>query len=295
MQLQMVQSEKMSGLGQMAAGIAHEINNPVSFIYGNLTHAQEYTRDLLELLHLYQEDTTPTPRIVEKLEEMDLAFVEEDLIKLLNSISTGAQRIQEIVKSMRIFSRADEAEVKTVDLHQGLDSTLTILNHRLKARPECPAIEVVRNYGQLPLVECYAGQLNQVFMNIISNSIDALDDYNQQRSFEEILAQPSRIQIATNVIDPDWVSIHIQDNGAGVCEDIMPKLFNPFFTTKPVGKGTGLGLSISYQIVVEKHGGRLYCESAHQGVEFVIEIPIRQQDYPAAAGEAGRGTVSVTE
>lgn len=282
MQLQMVQSEKMSGLGQMAAGIAHEINNPVSFIYGNLTHAQEYTQDLLELLHLYQEDTTPTPRILEKLEDMDLAFVEEDLIKLLNSISTGAQRIQEIVKSMRIFSRADEAEVKMVDIHQGLDSTLTILNHRLKARPEYPAIEVVKNYSELPLVECYAGQLNQVFMNILSNSIDALEECNQQRSLEEILAYPSRIQISTKVINHTWVAIHICDNGAGVCEDIMPKLFNPFFTTKPVGKGTGLGLSISYQIVVEKHGGRLYCESAEQGVEFVIEIPIQQPVYQAA-------------
>lgn len=278
MQLQMVQSEKMSGLGQMAAGIAHEINNPVSFIHGNLAHAQAYTQDLLELIHLYQEDTTPSPRILQKLEELELEFMEEDLIKLLNSISAGTQRIQEIVKSMRIFSRADEAEIKIVDVHQGIDSTLTILNHRLKAGPEHSAIEVVKNYGELPPIECYAGQLNQVFMNLLSNSIDAVDEHNQQHSSKGIRNQSGRIQISTNVIDRGWVAIHISDNGLGVCEEVRPKLFNPFFTTKAVGQGTGLGLSISYQIVVEKHGGRLYCQPAKpQGAEFVIEIPTRQE------------------
>jgi two-component system NtrC family sensor kinase len=179
---------------------------------------------------------------------------------------------------MRIFSRGDEADVKEVNVHEGIDSTLTILHHRLKAKPENPEIEVVKEYGQLPPVECHAGQLNQVFMNILSNAIDALDESNQQRSFAEIKQHPNRIQICTKVIDDNWVAINISDNGRGVCETIEPKLFDPFFTTKPIGKGTGLGLSISYQIIVEKHGGRLYCQPVlGKGVEFVIEIPIRQQ------------------
>lgn len=279
MQVKLIQSEKMSGLGQMAAGIAHEINNPINFISGNLGYAREYAQHLLRILRLYQEDyATPTPRIQAAMDEIELDFVEEDLIKVLSSINLGTQRIQEIVKSMRIFSRVDEADVKAVNIHEGIDSTLTILHHRLKAKPEQPEIEVVKDYGQLPPIECHAGQLNQVFMNILSNAIDALEESNQHRSFAEIKQHPNRIQIYTKVIDENWVAIYISDNGRGVCENIEPKLFDPFFTTKPIGKGTGLGLSISYQIIVEKHGGRLYCQPVSgKGIEFVIEIPIRQQ------------------
>jgi two-component system NtrC family sensor kinase len=284
MQIKLIQSEKMSGLGQLAAGIAHEINNPINFIAGNLSYAQEHAHNLLKIIHLYQEDyVNPTPRIQAAIDEIELDFLEEDFIKILKSMNLGTQRIQEIVKSMRIFSRVDEAEVKTVNIHQGIDSTLTILHHRLKAKPDHPEIELIKEYGQLPQVECHAGQLNQVFMNIISNAIDALDESNQQRSFAEIQQHPNRIQISTKVIDDNWVAIHISDNGRGVCETVGPKLFDPFFTTKPIGKGTGLGLSISYQIIVEKHGGRLYCQPIlGKGIEFVIEIPIRQQASQAA-------------
>lgn len=284
MQIKLIQSEKMSGLGQLAAGIAHEINNPINFIAGNLGYAQEYAHNLLKIIHLYQEDyVIPTPRIQTAIDEIELDFLEEDFIKILNSINLGTQRIQEIVKSMRIFSRVDEAEVKTVNIHEGIDSTLTLLHHRLKVKPDHPEIELIKEYGQLPQVECHAGQLNQVFMNIISNAIDALDESNQQRSFAEIQQHPNRIQISTKVIDDNWVAIHISDNGRGVCETVGPKLFDPFFTTKPIGKGTGLGLSISYQIIVEKHGGRLYCQPVSgKGIEFVIEIPIRQEASQAA-------------
>ena len=284
MQIKLIQSEKMSGLGQLAAGIAHEINNPINFIAGNLGHAQEYAHNLLKIIHLYQEDyVKPTPRIQAAIDEIELEFLEEDFIKILNSINLGTHRIQEIVKSMRIFSRVDEAEVKTVNIHEGIDSTLTLLHHRLKVKPDHPEIELIKEYGQLPQVECHAGQLNQVFMNIISNAIDALDESNQQRSFAEIQQHPNRIQISTKLIDDNWVAIHISDNGRGVCETVGPKLFDPFFTTKPIGKGTGLGLSISYQIIVEKHGGRLYCQPiSGKGIEFVIEIPIRQQASQAA-------------
>ena len=284
MQIKLIQSEKMSGLGQLAAGIAHEINNPINFIAGNLSYAQEYAHNLLKIIHLYQEDyVNPTPRIQTAIDEIELEFLEEDFIKILKSMNLGTQRIQEIVKSMRIFARVDEAEVKTVNIHEGIDSTLTLLHHRLKAKPDHPEIELIKEYGQLPQVECHAGQLNQVFMNIISNAIDALDESNQQRSFAEIQQHPNRIQIYTKVIDDNWVAIHINDNGRGVCETVGPKLFDPFFTTKPIGKGTGLGLSISYQIIVEKHGGRLYCQPVSgKGIEFVIEIPIRQQASKAA-------------
>ncbi|MBH8574070.1 response regulator [Nostocaceae cyanobacterium CENA369] len=279
MQIKLIQNEKLSSLGEMVAGIVHEINNPVNFIYGNLIHANEYTQEVLTLLHLYQEEyPNPTPRIQEQQELADLDFIEHDLLKLLNSMNFGARRIREIIKSMRIFSRVDDAKMIEVDIHECIDSTLTILNYRLKAQPEHPAIQVVKQYSLLPPVECYGGQINQVFMNIVANAIDALDEYNQQRSFAEIEKEPSRIEIYTQTIGDDWVTIHIADNGPGICEQVKAKLFEPFFTTKPSGKGTGLGLSISHQIIVEKHGGSLCCESTPgEGTEFVIQIPIQQR------------------
>ncbi|HEY9296136.1 MAG TPA: response regulator [Phormidium sp.] len=279
MQLQLIQSEKMSSLGQMAAGIAHEINNPVNFIYGNLSHAKDYIQDLMGLLNLYeQEYPNPTPRIQEEKEEIELDFIQDDLLKLFNSITLGAQRIHEIVKSMRIFSRLDEANAKAVDIHEGIDSTLTILHYRLKARPEHAAIEISKDYGQLPLIECYPGQLNQVFMNILSNAIDALEEYTQEQSPDDRINSPSKIQVSTELVDNTWIRIRIADNGPGISNSVKTKLFDPFFTTKAVGKGTGLGLSISYEIIVEKHGGKLYCQSTpEQGTEFVIEIPTQQK------------------
>lgn len=279
MQIKLIQSEKLSSLGQIVAGIAHEIDNPVNFIYGNLIYASEYNKDILKILHLYQEEyPNPNPNIQAEIEAIDLDFIQDDLLKLMNSMNVGVQRIRELLKSMQVFSRVYEAEMKAVNIHEALDSTLTILNYRLKGKLEHPGIEVVKDYCQLPLVECYAGQINQVLMNIISNAIDALDEYNQRRSFEEVKKQPSRIDIRTRIIDNDWVTIHIIDNGIGISEEVKAKLFDPFFTTKPAGKAAGLGLSISHQIIVEKHGGNLYCQSTPgKETEFVIKIPIRQQ------------------
>jgi len=288
-QTQLVQSEKMSSLGQLVAGVAHEINNPVSFIYGNLIHASGYTNDLLGLLQLYQQHyPNPVPEISSEIEEIDLEFLMEDLPKLLSSMKVGAERICEIVAALRNFSRLAEAEVKAVDLHEGLDSTLMILHNRLKASGKHPEIKVIKEYGNVPLVECYAGQLNQVFMNLLVNAIDAIDEYNQMRTSEEgaaltpeeIQANPSFIRVRTELLNDCEVAIRIADNGPGMTEEIKARLFDPFFTTKPVGTGTGLGLSISYQIVVEKHGGQLHCHSQlGQGTEFVIQIPLLQPTF----------------
>ncbi|MGG6296716.1 PAS domain-containing sensor histidine kinase [Leptolyngbya sp. AN02str] len=279
-QAQLVQTEKMSSLGQLVAGVAHEINNPVNFIYGNLTHADSYIQDLMNLLDLYQQHyPRPHPELSQAAEEIDLEFLVEDLPKLLASMKLGAERIQKIVLALRNFSRMDEAEVKAVNLHEGIDSTLMILHNRLKDRPNRPAINVVKDYAVLPNVLCYAGQLNQVFMNLIANAIDALDERDEERSLDEIQHHPSEITITTQLVKPNHVQIRIADNGPGIPEAAKRRLFEPFFTTKPVGKGTGLGLSISYQVVVEKHGGSLKCNSAlGQGAEFLIEIPLRSQD-----------------
>ncbi|MGB3535805.1 MAG: ammonium transporter [Microcoleaceae cyanobacterium] len=266
-QAQLIQAEKMSSLGQMVAGVAHEINNPVSFIYGNIRPAVEYTQDLLELIRLYQNHCLqPNSEIAEYLDEVDVEYIISDFPKLLNSMKTGAERIRDIVKSLRNFSRLDESEVKAVNLHEGIDSTLLILQNRLKEQSDSPEIKVNKKYGVLPKLDCYPSQLNQVFMNIISNAIDAL---------EESQTQPGQIKISTQQLDDNWVKISIANNGSEIPEEIQTKLFDPFFTTKPVGKGTGLGLSISYKIITDKHQGKIECRSIpNQGTEFIIEIPI---------------------
>ena len=281
-QVQIVQSEKMSSLGQLVAGIAHEINNPVNFIYGNLTHVQDYAHNLLDYVQLYQKHyPSPPTEIVREAEEIDLEFLQEDLPKLLSSMQIGTDRIRQIVLSLRNFSRMDEADFKAIDIHEGLDSTLLILQHRLKARPESPEIEVLKDYGTLPLVECYAGQLNQVFMNILANAIDALDELNAKRTHQERKDNPGRITIRTSTAS-QWIKIAIADNGSGIPEAIKKQVFNPFFTTKPVGKGTGMGMAISYQIITEKHGGKLEClSSPGKGAELMIQIPILQLDRDA--------------
>jgi signal transduction histidine kinase len=276
-QSQVIQSEKMSSLGQLVAGVAHEINNPVNFIHGNLAHVQEYTQDLLTLVQLYQQHgSIPAPEIQIAAEEMDLEFLQEDLPKMLSSMKVGTDRIRQIVLSLRNFSRTDEAEFKRVDIHEGIDSTLMILQHRLKAKPEQPEIEVIKDYGNVPLVECYAGQLNQVFMNILVNAIDALEESNAKRTYQEIKDNPSRIKIRTSVVNSTWVEVAIADNGVGISKDLQQRIFDPFFTTKPIGKGTGMGMSISYQIITEKHGGKLECFSnPGEGTEFIIQVPLQ--------------------
>ncbi|MEG4212129.1 ATP-binding protein [Microcoleus sp. S13_B4] len=278
-QVQMVQSEKMSALGQMVAGVAHEINNPVNFIHGNLNHVQEYAHNLLGLVQLYQNHyPDPAPEIQAEAEDIDMEFIQTDLPKILDSMKLGTDRIRQIVLSLRNFSRMDEADFKAVDIHEGIDSTLLILQHRLKDKAERPAIQVIRDYGNLPLIECYPGQINQVFMNILANAIDALEEANVKRTYQEIKENPNLITIRTAMIDSKWVKIAISDNGMGMPESVQKRLFDPFFTTKSVGKGTGMGLPISYQIVTEKHGGKLDCFSIPgKGTEFVIQIPFQQQ------------------
>ena len=277
-QTQLVQAEKMSSLGQLVAGVAHEINNPINFIHGNLSHVREYAQDLLSLMQLYEKHyPTPAPEIQAEAEAVDLEFLQDDLIKTLDSMKMGTDRICQIVLSLRNFSRLDESEFKAVDIHEGIDSTLLILQHRLKARSDRPEVQLIRDYGDLPQVECYPGPLNQVLMNILSNAIDALDEVNPKRTYQEIQANPNQITIRTIAIDSQWAEIAIADNGSGIPEAIQQRIFNPFFTTKPVGKGTGMGMSISYQIITEKHSGQLKCFSKPgAGSEFVIQIPIRQ-------------------
>ncbi|WP_342745959.1 GAF domain-containing sensor histidine kinase [Brunnivagina elsteri] len=276
-QTQLVQAEKMSSLGQLVAGIAHEINNPVNFIYGNIKHISQYSEDLLSLLDLYRQNSlNPVPEIIEHAEEIDLDFLIEDLPNMLSSVKVGTERIRQIVLSLRNFSRLDQAEIKPVNIHDGIESSLVILQYRLKAKPESPAIQIIKEYDDLPEVECYAGQLNQVFMNVLSNAIDAVEERNQKDSESHI----SQISIQTSLSQlPNQkpsVAIRIFDNGLGIPEKIINDIFNPFFTTKEVGKGTGLGLSISYQIVVDKHGGIFKCFSQKgEGTEFLIEIPLK--------------------
>ncbi|MBD2163967.1 PAS domain S-box protein [Calothrix membranacea FACHB-236] len=281
-QTQLVHSEKMSSLGQLVAGVAHEINNPVNFIYGNLNHANTYSKDLLQLLELYQKYyPRPVPEIEDFAELIELDFLKSDFPQILKSMEVGANRIREIVLSLRIFSRLDEADMKAVDIHQGIDSTLMILQSRLKANNQLAKITVIKEYSNLPLVECYSGQLNQVLMNILVNAIDVLEDslINGQWSREELLSRKNpQIYIQTELIQTNQVRISIADNGSGIPENIKQRIFDPFFTTKPVGKGTGMGLAISYQIITKKHGGSLECISQPEnGTKFLITIPLTQK------------------
>jgi PAS domain S-box-containing protein len=294
-QAQLVQSEKMSSLGQLVAGVAHEINNPVTFVSANVVYVEEYIQDLLGLIKLYQQQyPNPTLDIQSAIDKIDLNFLVDDLPRLLCSMKVGADRICDIVSALRNFSRHAEAEIKAVDIHDGLDSTLMILQHRLRASGKNPGIEVIKEYGNLPKVECYAGQLNQVFMNLLTNAIDALEELVDSanttenvgvsavvegalcdRTLQLTTDKTPLIRICTEVLDNEQVAIRIADNGLGMTEQVKARLFDPFFTTKPVGAGTGLGLSISYQIVVKKHGGQLHCFSERgQGTEFVIQIPL---------------------
>ncbi|MBD2021664.1 HAMP domain-containing histidine kinase [Leptolyngbya sp. FACHB-36] len=287
-QLQLVQTEKMSSLGQLIAGIAHEINNPVNFIHGNLAYTHEYIQELLNLLHLYQQAyPQPTAAIRAAIDDGELEFLSEDLPKTVSSMQVGTERICQLVLSLRNFSRLDEAGMKPTDIHEGIESTLLILQHRLKSKSHCPTIPIVKEFGKLPLVECHAGQLNQVFMNLLSNAIEALEEAVESgvadvenssniRSPDRLPFNPC-IRIKTQLVDSEWVLIEISDNGPGMPEEVKHRIFNPFFTTKPIGKGTGLGLSISYEIVVEKHGGQLNCFSTStQGTTFQIKLPLQQ-------------------
>ncbi|WP_349775300.1 trifunctional serine/threonine-protein kinase/ATP-binding protein/sensor histidine kinase [Geitlerinema calcuttense] len=275
-QAQLIQTEKMSGLGQMVAGIAHEINNPISFIYGNIEHANNYIQDIFNLLRAYQQEVPqPSAQIQTIIDRIDLDFLIEDLQNLLESMQVGAERIRNIILSLRNFSRLDEASMKPVDIHSGIDSTVMLLQPRLRAEGDRTEIEIRREYSELPKITCYASQLNQVFMNILTNAIDAIDEVRKQasdRSFDPI------ITIRTEALDDRHIKIQIIDNGPGMPEDVQKRIFDPFFTTKPVGSGTGLGLSISYSIIVDSHGGQLSCVSLPgQGSEFIIQIPKQPQ------------------
>lgn len=279
-QLQLVQTEKMASLGQLVAGIAHEINNPVSFIHGNLDFVQEYAQNLLCTVRLYQKyHTAVPPALQEQLDTMDLEFVEADLPRLLISMRHGTDRISNIVRSLRTFSHLDEATLKTVDLHEGLDSALAILAPRWRGELQPPTIHIQRHYGQLPAVTCHVGAINQVFLGVLSNAIDAIQDTlkTDMETGEQPFPNPSngQITITTSAIDPDMVCVSIRDNGVGMDEDVLAKVFNPFFTTKPVGQGTGMGMSISHQVITKQHNGMFKCQSVvGKGTEFVIHLPV---------------------
>jgi len=301
-QVQQIQNEKMVALGQLVAGIAHEINNPISFIYGNLQYAGQYVQDLVNIIEVYQQEyRQPTPKIKQISQDIDLNFVIQDLQNLISAMYRGSNRIREIVLALQNFSRHDESQIKRVNIHEGIDNTLVMLQHRLKETANRPAIVVVKNYGKLALVNCYASELNQVFMHLLNNAIDALEkgvgsgewrdgemgrwgDEKRIITPQTVNTQHSpllipQIQIYTQMTNSNMVKITIADNGPGIQDSLRSRLFDPFFTTKPVGKGSGLGLSISYQIIVQKHRGQITCNSSFgQGAEFAIEIPIEQSE-----------------
>ena len=274
-QLQLIQSEKMSALGNLVAGVAHEINNPLGFLAGNLHYAGNYTQNLFDVIDLYQEKyPTTDPDICAEMEGIDLEYLREDLPKLISSMQEGVNRLKHISTSLRIFSRTDSDRPVSFNIHQGLDSTLLILKHRLLANDIRPEIEVVKAYSSLPTIKCYAGQLNQVFLNLLANAIDALEESQQEHSVETLKTNPHRIKICTKLSENGQrVLISIADNGPGITADVQARIFDQSFTTKEVGKGTGLGLAIARQIIVEKHRGNLYCDSqVGRGAEFVIEL-----------------------
>ena len=273
-QIQLVQKEKMIGLGILAAGMAHEINNPINFISGNINHARQYIINLLKLIALYKEAyPTPTTNIQEVIDEIDLDFLVPDLEQLLDSMQKGTDRIRTTILALRIFSRLDESDIKAVDIHEGIDSTLLLLEHRLKPEGKSSQIQVIKEYGNLPLVTCYASQLNQVFFNLLSNAIDALESKDEQDNSKSSVPT---IWITTELTNAVTITIRIKDNGVGIADEVKSQLFDPFFTTKSVGKGSGLGLLTSYQIIVEKHKGQITCHSSlGSGAEFKVDIPVK--------------------
>ncbi len=279
-QVHLIQAEKMSSLGQLIAGIAHEINNPVNFIHGNLSYLHTYTINLLTFIQLSQQCCPEMNSEMQKMaEDIELEFVKDDLPKIIRSIEVGTSRIREIVLSLKNFSHMDEAEFKAVDIHREIDNTLLILDHRLKFKSSSQPIQIIKQYGDLPLINCCPGQLNQVFVNILANAIDAIEEVQLNLIPDQLIAQHSNrdvfISIKTKIISDRYVQIAIADNGAGIPEVIQQQIFNPFFTTKTVGKGTGMGMAISYQIITKKHNGKLTCTSTvGKGTEFIIQIPI---------------------
>lgn len=294
-ELERIQSEKMVSLGQLVAGIAHEVNNPISFIYGNLQYANQYVQDLVNVIGVYQQEyPQPSPKIQEAIADLDIYFVVNDLKNLMSAMHRGANRIREIVQALQNFSRIEESEIKQVNIHEGINSTLVMLEHRLRETANRPEIKLIKEFGDLPLVNCYPGELNQVFMSILNNAIDALDCsivtsdgllvHNKNKEhryyFDNTTSVPltinnPQIRIYTKQIDPKTVKIAIADNGSGIDESLQSRIFDPFFTTKPTGQGKGLGLAISYQIIVKKHQGKITCHSSPgAGAEFIIEIPI---------------------
>ncbi|MBT9312004.1 hybrid sensor histidine kinase/response regulator [Leptothoe kymatousa] len=275
-QTQLVHNEKMSSLGRLVAGIAHEINNPVNFIHGNLQHAECYVEDLLGLVSLYQKHILNPPKeILDKMESIDLAYLEKDLVKILTSMSIGTSRICEIVSYLRIFSRLDEAQIKPTNIHEGIDSTLNVLDNRLQRNNDYPNIRVVKDYRPIPAIECYPGQLNQVFMHLLSNAIEAINERDTHRSLSAANADPGMVMISTAVRD-DRFMMRVMDNGTGIPENVRSHIFDPFFTTKDVGQGTGMGLAICYKIIAETHRGKIWCEPNpdEPGTQFFLEIPL---------------------